>query len=345
MIKKFRLIFLGFLVSLFLGSSVALAASISLIPSSGTAGASFTISGTGFTASTGVDVTWDSGGLTGGTADGSGNVSISAMVPGSATAGDHTVRVASLGGVGKAEPRWHFWKKVFALGVGDPPSAQATFTVITATNSPSPSPSESTSSPSPSTSTSSASPSPSSSVSASSPSPSSSTGTDLSNTTTVKGTANSVDKSKSKIETDKTSVVNNGQDVATISLILMDSKGRVVEGLTPEITVSGSDNTLSAVEYKDKKYTATLSSTKAEEKTVSAKVSSKDLGSVKINFNEAVTETTTPTASSAPVASSTKCSTFWSCWWWLILLIFLLIIVILAVYVYYKNRKEKENDS
>lgn len=118
--------------------SAAAAASISLSPSSGYASSNFTISGSEFTASLGVTVTWDGNSLGGGTADGSGNISISKVVPSDATIGSHSVTVTSAS-VGKIDKKikWVFIEKALAIGET---TASTTFTVMASSTTSSPTP-------------------------------------------------------------------------------------------------------------------------------------------------------------------------------------------------------------
>lgn len=316
---------------LLLSPQQVLAVSLSINPVSGPVGTEVTLSGSGFTSSTGVTVTWDGGNLSvsNSTADGSGNYSATATVPSGASEGDHTIRVVSVSGVVQAEKSWlvflNLISHVRAVGGGDPPSAEAIFTVTTSGGGDQPAPTPDDGSQDDQTPT-------------QTPTTPGSTDKDLSNVQTVKGTAASVDKSKSSITVDKEEALANGEDKITISLILMDSKERVIEGLEPEIAVSGSENTVSAIEYKDKKYVATLSSTTAEEKEISAKVGKIEFDKIKVRFIAETVETA-PTATTETAAFK-KCQTFWQCWWWLLLLILLLILII-AVYLYYRYKKAR----
>lgn len=335
MFKKISFIVVCSLVFSFLSfvKPAAAAASIGLSPSSGQTSSNFTISGSEFTASLGVTVTWDGNSLGGGTALESGNISLAKTVPSDASVGSHTVTVtsASIGKLDK-KTRWAWIKKVFAVYQQQPPSASATFTVVASGGS---TPSDTPSNQNPS----------------STPSSDTNTTTPSSGSSSTSTSTSTVDKSKSKIETDKTEAVANGQDKITISLTLLDSKGKVITGLKPVIIISDSDNTLSSTEFKDNKYVATLTSTKAEDKDISAKIDKVELDKVKVKFTAATTANTAATASPTTTTSTTsKCpawwafwqSSWWSCWWWIVLI---LLVLIVAGYMYYRYRKQHSQNN
>lgn len=303
--------------------SHAQAASLNLSPSSGKVNSQFNLTGSGLTSGFPAMVQWDDGSvLSQGTVDGSGNYSATATVPGNASVGAHTVSIAVAQPAMNPNPWWKFLIPRAMAFVPSGDYATATFTVTEDTPTPTSSPSN-TSSDTPTTSD---------------------TSTTSGNQSTSQSTSSSsVDKSKSKIEVDKTEGKADGQDKITISLVLLDSQGKAITGLSPDINASGSHNTVSKIEFKNNKYVANLTSATPEEKTISAKVGKVELDSVKVKFVANLTSTTNTAATKSSDGASKK--SFWSLWWWLILLIILLTIAVpLFIFFYYKKKKKKKEE-
>jgi len=140
------------------------------------------------------------------------------------------------------------------------------------------------------------------------PAPTSTSTTDTVTTTTPTGTTITISKSKSTIKTDKTQATADGKDAITLTITVRDSNKNVVKDKKPTVTVSGSDNKLSDLTLVGDNWVATLTSTKAEEKTITVKIDKTTLGTTKVTFTAVgapapapqPTPPTTPTPSPTP---------------------------------------------
>jgi hypothetical protein len=128
-------------------------------------------------------------------------------------------------------------------------------------------------------------------------------------TATSSGTTVYISKSKSTIKTDKTEATADGKDAITLSITVRDSNGNVVKDKKPTVTISGSDNKLSELTLTGDDWVATLTSTKAEEKTITVKIDKTTLGTTKVTFiapSIPATPTIQPTPIEKPPISITK---------------------------------------
>lgn len=130
------------------------------------------------------------------------------------------------------------------------------------------------------------------------------TTTGIITTTTPSGMTVYISKSKSTIKTDRTQATADGKDTITSTITVKDSKGDVVKDKKPTVTVSGSDNKLSDLALRGDSWVVTLTSTKAEEKTITVKIDKTTLGTIKVTFTAPLAPTPTPT----PPISITKLS-------------------------------------
>lgn len=90
------------------------------------------------------------------------------------------------------------------------------------------------------------------------------------------------------IKSSKRSVIANGLDSSTISIVVRDINGTVITDKKPKITVSGSENNLSAIKLDDKSWQSRLTSTKAEEKIITVSVEGTNIDAkANITFEQA----------------------------------------------------------
>lgn len=113
---------------------------------------------------------------------------------------------------------------------------------------------------------------------------------ELTNTATVTFVAGPADPDESTITVDKNEAVANNTDSITITAIVRDSLGNPISGKTVLFEISGTNNTLSLTSgssNSEGKIVTTLTSTKAETKTIKATITTDDLeitDTVEISF-------------------------------------------------------------